>query len=41
MHTNTIIKGFDKILEDKKDILSCFNEMLLNIEEKKLSAFIE
>lgn len=35
------IKGFDKILEDKKNILSCFKEMLSNIEENELSSFIE
>jgi len=35
------IKGFDKILEDKKNILSCFKEMLSNIEENNLSTFIE
>ena len=41
MPTNTNTKGFDKILEDKKDILSCFKEMLSGIEENSLSAFIE
>ena len=41
MPTNTSTKGFDKILEDKKDILSCFKEMLSGIEENSLSAFIE
>ena len=35
------INGFDKILEDKKNILSCFKEMLSNIEENNLSTFIE
>jgi phosphoenolpyruvate carboxylase len=35
------IKGFDKILKDKKNILSCFKEMLSNIEEDELSKFIE
>ncbi|MFC2109794.1 phosphoenolpyruvate carboxylase [Bacteroidota bacterium] len=35
------IKGFDKILDDKENILSCFKEMLANIDEKKLSTFIE
>ena len=35
------ITGFDKILEDKKNILSCFKEMLSNIEENDLSTFIE
>lgn len=35
------IKGFDKILDDKKSILSCFKEMLSNIEENELSCFIE
>ena len=40
-NTNTNTKGFDKILEDKEDILSCFKEMLSNIEENSLSTFIE
>ncbi len=35
------IKGFDKILEDKNNILSCFKEMLINVEESRLSTFIE
>lgn len=35
-----IIKKFDKILDDKNSILSCFKEMLLNIEENNLSSFI-
>ncbi|WP_340199619.1 phosphoenolpyruvate carboxylase [Ascidiimonas sp. W6] len=35
------VKGFDKILEDKKNILSCFQEMLVNINENNLSNFIE
>ena len=41
MHPNIDINGFDKILEDKKSILSCFREMLSNIEENELNAFIE
>ncbi len=41
MLTKMNINGFDKILEDKKNILSCFKEMLSNIDENKLSAFIE
>ena len=35
------LEGFDKILEDKKNILSCFKEMLSSIDENKLSTFIE
>ena len=41
MHKKIEIKGFDKILEDKKNILSCFKEMLSSIDENKLSTFIE
>ncbi len=41
MLAKTKLSGFDKILEDKKNILSCFKEMLSNIEENNLSDFIE
>ena len=41
MSTKLNTNGFDKILEDRKNILSCFKEMLANIEENNLSAFIE
>ena len=41
MLAKTNLNGFDKILEDKKNILSCFKEMLSNIEENNLSTFIE
>ncbi len=35
------LNGFDKILEDKKNVLSCFKEMLSNIEENNLSNFMD
>ncbi|SNR34999.1 phosphoenolpyruvate carboxylase [Lutibacter flavus] len=41
MDTTINIKGFDKILDDKKNILSCFKEMLSNIEENNIGTFIE
>ena len=33
MPKKTNLNGFDKILEDKKNILSCLKEMLSKIEE--------
>lgn len=33
-------KGFEKILQDKENILSCFKEMLSSIDEEKLSSLI-
>ncbi|MFC2176233.1 phosphoenolpyruvate carboxylase [Bacteroidota bacterium] len=41
MNTNIEPVGFDKIKNDKENILSCFKEMLSNIEETDLSIFID